>query len=327
MHRIAIAGFRHGHIFDLHQRALDHPDLELAATCEENYEASLMPAKGLSPDFTSFEKLLAETDCDIIALGDTYGRRGAQAIAALKAGKHVIADKPLCTSLHELDEIEALAKSSGLHVGLMFDIRDHGNFRALREVVSSGRIGAVQTVCTAGQHPLLHGTRPGWYFEDGQHGGTLNDIAIHAIDFIPWLTGRAITGVAAARSWNGKATFAPRFRDCGQFMLTLENGGGVIGDVSYLAPDASGYAIPNYWRVTLHGTRGFAETSWNAQGITVADDLAKEPELIPTAAGRPGGYLEDFLAELAGKPAADGLTTASCLAVSRLALQLEAAAI
>ena len=86
MHRIAIAGFRHGHIFDLHQRALDHPDLELAATCEENYEASLMPAKGLSPDFTSFEKLLAETDCDIIALGDTYGRRGAQAIAALKAG-------------------------------------------------------------------------------------------------------------------------------------------------------------------------------------------------------------------------------------------------
>lgn len=326
MHRIAIAGFRHAHIFDLYQRILDRPDLKLVATCEENYEFSLMPVKGLKPDFTSLEKLLAKADCEIVALGDAYGNRGLQAIAALEAGKHVLADKPLCTSLAELDEIEKLATSKNLRIGLMLDLRDHGNWIALREVVASGRIGEIQTVSFSGQHPLLWGKRPGWYFEPGLHGGTLNDIAIHAVDFIPWLTGLPIDEINFARSWNAKASGAPHFRDCGQLALRLSNGAGVLGDVSYLAPDACGYGVSNYWRVTLHGTCGFAETSYDAPGITLADDSSKNPEIIPPAPGRPGGYLDDFLASVLGDEPAGGLDTANCLAVSRLSLELEAKA-
>jgi len=324
MHKIAFAGFRHAHIFDLYQRVKDHPDVELAATCEENLADSLMPAKDMSPEFTSMEKLPGDADFDILALGDCYGKRGAQAIAALQAGKHVIADKPLCTSLDELEQIEELSKAKGLCVGLMLDVRDHGNWIALREVVRSGRIGGVQTLSFFGQHPLLWGSRPAWYFEPGMHGGTLNDIAIHAMDFIPWLTGLEIEEIVAARAWNAKATEAPHFKDCAQLMLRLSNGGGVLGDVSYLAPDACGYAIPNYWRITLHGTSGFAETSYNAHGITVADDSSKEPELIPSAPGRPGGYLQDFLNEIAGTSGPGGLTTESNLRATRQALELEA---
>lgn len=323
MHKIAFAGFRHAHIFDLYQRALDHPDLDLVATCEETPADSLMPSKGMSPGFISIEKLLDDADFDILALGDCYGKRGAQAIAALRAGKHIIADKPLCTSLTELKQIEALAKDQELRVGLMLDLRDHGNWIALRKVVRSGRIGEIQTVSFSGQHPLMWGSRPGWYFEPGMHGGTLNDIAIHAIDFIPWLTGLEIDEIVAARKWNAKAAEAPHFKDCAQLMLRLSNGGGVLGDVSYLAPDACGYAIPNYWRITLHGASGFAETSYNAPGITVADDFSKEPELIPSAPGRPGGYLQNFLDDIAGSPALDGLTTELNLCATRLALELE----
>lgn len=57
-------------------------------------------------------------------------------------------------------------------------MRDSGNALALREVVRSGRIGEIQTMSFAGQHPLLRGERPNWYFEPGMHGGTLNDIAV-----------------------------------------------------------------------------------------------------------------------------------------------------
>lgn len=324
--KLAIAGFRHAHIFDLYQRVISRPDVELVATCEEDAAHSLLPGRDLKPDYDSFEKFLAGVDCDVIALGDTYGKRGAQAVAALQAGHHVIADKPLCTSLAELEQIEALAREKGLHVGLMLDLRDHANWIALRDVVKSGRIGEIQTVSFAGQHPLLRPTRPAWYFEPGQHGGTLNDIAIHAVDFIPWITGLTIDKIEAARTWNAKAADVPHFRDCGQVMLRLSNGGGVLGDVSYLAPDACGYAIPNYWRVTIHGTRGLAETSYNASGVAVADDLSKEPEILVRAPGRPGGYLDDFLTGLRGEVPSGGLDTACCLAASRLALELEAAA-
>jgi predicted dehydrogenase len=321
--RIAIAGFRHSHIFDLLGRTETSPALTLSATCEENYEASLMASKNLKPGHTDFDAMLAAVDCDIVALGDCYGNRGSQAIRALRAGRHVIADKPLCTSLDELDEIESLARRKNLRVGVMFDMRDHGNLIALREIVTSGRIGEVQTVSFSAQHPLLWGKRPAWYFEPGLHGGTLNDIAVHALDFLPWVTGLAIAEVVAARTWNAKATRAPHFKDCGQLLLKLSNGGGVLGDVSYLAPDQCGYAIENYWRITVHGTRGFAETSYNRPGITVADDASAAPEILPPAAQRPGGYLEDFLADVAGNPRADGLNTRTCLLASRQALQLE----
>jgi predicted dehydrogenase len=324
--RIAIAGFRHMHIFDLYQRILDRPDLELVATCEENYAQSLLPGKGLTPDFTCFEKFLAETECEVIALGDAYGKRGAQAIAALRAGKHVIADKPLCTSLAELEELQELARDNNRQVGLMLDLRDHANWITLRSLVHSGRIGEVQTISFSGQHPLLPNSRPAWYFEPGMHGGTFNDIAIHAVDFIPWLTGLEIDKIVAARTWHAKATHAPHFQDCAQLMLRLSNGGGVLGDVSYLAPDGCGYTIPPYWRVTIHGTRGMAETSYNASGVTLADDLARQPEIHEATSARPGGYLDDFLSGVRGENPLGGLDSAACFAASLHALMLEAAA-
>jgi len=322
--KLAIAGFRHSHIFDLHQRVLDREDLDLVATCEEDIANSLLSGGDIKLTHQSFPQMLAQAACDIVALGDVYGKRGEHAIAALEAGRHVIADKPLCTSLPELERIEALARERGLAVGVMLDVRDHPNYRAMREILLSGRIGEVQSISVLGLHPLMHGKRPEWYFEPGMHGGTLNDIAIHALDLIPWMSGLEISGIDCARTWNAKASFAPHFADCGQFVLRLSNGGGVLGDVSYLAPDGSGFALSSYWRVTVHGTRGFAETHYQGSGVTVADDTNKEPELVPPAPARPGGYLDDFLACVRGNIPSGGLDTSAALSASRHALQLQA---
>ena len=325
-YRIAIAGFRHAHIFDLHKRVQDHPRFQLVATCEEEASDSLLPARKIKPDFTSFDEMLDRVPCDIIALGGCYGDRGVLAVKALRAGRHVIADKPLCTSLAELTAIEQVVRDQGGKVGLMLDMRDVGNMRTLRDIIARGEIGEIQTLSAAGQHPLLHGTRPDWYFETGRHGGTINDLGVHIADFAPWLVGSAIDSVVAARSWNAKAAFAPHFRDCAQLMLRLSSGAGVMGDVSYLAPDACGYKTQGYWRITAHGTKGMAETSWNSPGVTVANDTDPEPRFVPSGPGAPGGYLEDFLADLDGVQRHGALDTASVLTATRRALEAEAAA-
>ncbi|MEZ4683286.1 MAG: hypothetical protein R2932_54665 [Caldilineaceae bacterium] len=55
----------------------------------------------------------------------------------------------------------------------------------LRNLIRSGLIGEIHAINFGGQHPLMLDTRAAWYFEPGKHGGTINDIAIHAVDAIP----------------------------------------------------------------------------------------------------------------------------------------------
>jgi len=324
----AIAGFRHAHIWDLVERIQTHPNLELVAVCEEDAATrEQVAARGICDTvFASLEEMLDKIQCDIVGVGDSFGKRGAIILEALRRGKHVLSDKPICTSLAELEQIEKLATDSNLRVGCMLDLRDNGNFRALRQIVRAGEIGEIHAISFGGQHPLLHRVRPDWYFEIGKHGGTLNDIAIHAFDFIPWLTGHEFSTVKCARTWNADLPSVPHFRNAAQAMLTLDNGCGVLGDVSYFSPDSHGYALPLYWRTTLWGSRGVAETSFNAAGVTLYRNGETQARSIPALEAAPGGYLHHFLAELCGETLDDHLTTREVLRASRVALVAQHAA-
>lgn len=324
--RFAFAGFRHSHIMALHRAAQAHRSVSIVASCEEDpATAEQLRRDGVvTLTHTRLDALLADVACDVVAIGDYYGARGRLAIAALRAGRHVLADKPICTSLNELGEIASLARQNKLSVGCMLDLRASSALRTMRRLIRDGAIGDVHTVLFTGQHPLLLGSRPGWYFEPGKHGGTINDIAIHALDAVPWLTGRHVTRVHAARAWNARVKQHPHFQDGAQLMLELDNGGGVMGDVSYLAPERSGYHAPQYWRFTCHGDAGVLETSAQSHSvqITTQDDAA--PRVVD-ASDPVTGYLplEDFLRELCGEASEGALTTTSVLTASRQALLIQ----
>lgn len=319
--RIGFCGLRHGHILGLLEKVRTRDDLTLVGIWEAAPDRSLLADQNLKCSHDSLEDLCA--DSDIIALGDCYGHRGGQALDALRAGCHLIADKPLCTRESELKAIQELATRNDRKIGMMLDLRDHPNWIALREQLRAGVIGAVHTIGISAQHPLLLGTRPEWYFEPGLHGGTLNDIAIHAVDFVPWLTGLKIERIDFARCWNAKATVTPHFKDCAQAVLRLENGASVMLDASYLAPEKCGYTLDTYWRTIVHGDQGQIETTYGGQGLRRITDADAAPVELPPAAARPGGYLDDFLADCAGHPNPDGLHTEGILQASALALRLQ----
>jgi predicted dehydrogenase len=326
--RFAFAGFRHGHILDVLAGVHDRDDCEFVGACEED-PATRKQLEGegkVRITHHSVVEMLAELECDVVAIGDVYARRGAIVIAALEAGKHVLSDKPLCTSLDEQKRIEELARERGLIVHCQLDSRCIGAFLTLRDIIHSGELGEICTVHAGGQHPLLVGKRQAWYFEPGQHGGTINDIGIHAFDLIPWLTGAAWQKTLAARCWNGKAREFPHFGDCAQIMATLENGAGVQADFSYLAPDKIGYQLPQYWTYLIHGTRGFAEAHLRASDVTLVTDDDDAPRSIPAGLPLTRGYLADFLNEIRGKPDLADLRSADCLKASRLALEAQAMA-
>src|SRR5688572_28262135 len=98
MLRIAFLGFRHGHIMGLYAAARQHPRVQVVAACEEDdaTAATLRTDKTVGLTHDSYDSIFSSVDFDAVAVGDYFGRRGELIISALTAGKHAIADKPIC---------------------------------------------------------------------------------------------------------------------------------------------------------------------------------------------------------------------------------------
>lgn len=325
--RIAFVGFRHGHINSLYQLAGETDGVRIVGACEEHADTRASLPESIEVTHQDAERLLADVECDIVAVGDAFGLRGARAIAALEASRHVIVDKPLCTRLTELERIRELSSQQDLQVGCMLTMRDSATTVGARQLIADGAIGEVHAIQFGGQHPLMYGSRANWYWEPDMHGGTINDIGIHAFDSIPLITGQKFARIDAARCWNAFARDVPHFHDGAQLMMTMDNGCGVIGDVSYHAPDASGYRMPYYWRTTFWGTDGVLETSSNYDHIALTTSTGSATEQRPLPEGNKGGYFRSFLKCIRGETLADTEpSTHQVLASSELALRVQAAA-
>lgn len=333
---LVFVGFKHRHTGAIYQEAMENPDITVLGAWEDTEAGrALADGTGLQFNYPTFESVLADDNVDAICLGGCYGERGGEAIAALKAGKHVYADKPVCTSLSEIDEIERLAKEKNLKVGCYLTMRFSAGIRNIREMITDGTLGEIGCINVTGQHPLQYGSRPMWYFENGKHGGTINDIAIHAVDLVRFITGYGLRNVTAARTWNHFAKEVPEFKDCGQFMVELENGAGFTGDVSYAAPASCGFALETYWRMTFWGTKGVAEYKLKGAGKAGID--ADDAALLQVALDGSDGFapvekkkydttgLGEFVKEINGETNLL-IDTAEVIQTSREVLTIQAAA-
>ena len=170
-----------------------------------------------------------------------------------------------------------------------------------------------------GQHPLSYGTRPGWYFEPGKHGGTINDIAIHGIDALRYMTGLGFSASVAARTWNAFAREVPFFNDCAQFIAEFEGGAGVVADVSYAAQTQTAWDMPSYWRFTIWGEEGCLEFKFGEDHLIYAGRDSQQIETIPCAKVE-DNWLTDFVKPFDAAAVLDVLSSSEAvLRIQRIA--------
>ena len=282
---IAFAGFRHSHIFGLYNKAVADEEVNIVGCYEEDAveRKNVEESKGIVFTYNTYEEILDDERVEAVAIGDYYGKRGKMVIEALKHGKHVICDKPICTDLAELEEIDRLSSEKNLEVCCMLDLRYMAQVSKMKEIIEKGELGEIHNVSFTGQHPLNYGTRPGWYFEEGKHGGTINDIAIHGIDLVRFLTGKNLTKVNCAKTWNAFADKEPAFKDCGQFMAEMENMS-IMADVSYAAPKC-GFSMPTYWDFYFWGSKGMLNFKLNEKTIHLYKDKEEIIECASVSCG------------------------------------------
>ena len=319
---ILFCGFRHGHINALYNRVAASELAEIAGCIEPNDAARAAAKQKLGAVFSDrpYADWLTDDSIDAVAIGLAYGERGAAVIAALEAGKHVIADKPICTDADQLARIAALTREKNLTLACMLDLRYLPQTLRAAELLQSGVLGEVRNVAFNGQHCIDYAHRPAWYFEPGMHGGTINDLSIHGVDLVRMLTGMEFAHIDAARCWNAYADRTPDFLDCAAFMARLDNGAGVLADVSYSGPSQV-FSMPTYWEFRIWCARGMLTFNYVSPTVTVYAEGQPEPMVYEGLPLR-GDYLDEFAAAIEN---GDRSVTENVLRSTETALTLQRA--
>jgi predicted dehydrogenase len=282
--RFAIAGLAHGHVRQFFNECEHQPDLELMAVAESDPELVAKYTAGSSvPTYADHREMLAEHEVDVVGVAGIYSERACVVIDALYAGCHVIVDKPMCTTLEQLADIETAAERSGKIVSVLFDKRHYPVTVAARQLVDSGELGKIVLIAATGPHKLQRPTRPDWFFRRAEYGGVLNDLAAHDVDLALLFsqTGAAgpLRGTVLGQV-GGSLSDLPEFTDYGSALLKAGSTVSTL-EVSWLTPHSSPYH--GDYRMRLTGTKGSAEIYF-AQGrldVTTDDRPPFNPELPP----------------------------------------------
>ena len=153
--------------------------------------------------YASYEELLADPTIEAVSVCAANHAHAEISIAALKAGKHVLCEKPMAISLEECEAMVAAAKESGKYLMIGQNQRLAKAHSKAKELIEQGAIGKVLTFRTIFGHggPETWSVDPGknvWFFDKTKAAmGAMADLGIHKTDMIQYVLGSKIVKTQA----------------------------------------------------------------------------------------------------------------------------------
>jgi len=238
-------------------RLREHPRASLVAVSEiapsylqEHLGAEAAARVRLEPDLQS---LIAADDVDLVSLcSPRRDEQAAHAIQCLRAGKHVLAEKPAALTMAELDELQRAASQSKAEFRQMGACEREAVLSAVRRLVDEGCLGTVVQVSVLKSYPYFH-ARPQ---DPGVDGGLIRQAGIHGVRFIQLATGLKAVRVCGFETSCGNPG-AGGLRMAASIALELQGGALGLLACNYCNPPSIGFWGNDQLRV--HGTRGMVE--------------------------------------------------------------------
>jgi predicted dehydrogenase len=184
--RVALFGC--GWIQDFHARGVQACGHEVVAVANHREESATVFARrhGIPRVTTDWEGLAADLDIDAAIVATPNALHAPQSIACLVAGKHVLVEKPMATTVAECDAMIAAGARSGASLMVAHCWRFHPDVQALRARIAADELGEIVKTRGYGVHA---GWGPSGWFADKAlaGGGALADMGVHAIDTVRYL--------------------------------------------------------------------------------------------------------------------------------------------
>jgi predicted dehydrogenase len=307
-------GARHviGYEADSRCRVVALCDLDEAKRAEVG---ALFPGRHMTSDARD---ILADPEIDVVSIASYDNFHCDQVIAAIKSGKHVFVEKPLCQTVGEFDAITAaLAAHPGIRLSSNLILRRTPRFQELRRRIAQGDMGRLYYLEGDYDYGRLHKILSGWRAEIPSysvvHGG-----AIHVIDLLLWLTGLEIREVFAYG--NRITTDGTAFRHNDLVAALLKFSDGTVAKITA----NFGSVAPHHHKLCVYGTLTCFEQSHVGAAYFHSRDPGAQPEAItdsyPGAAK--GDMLPSFIGNILDGTPAD-VTTGDVLGAMAVSLAIE----
>ena len=181
-----------------------HPQARLAGFYDLNQErARELAEKWGGKAYSSWEEMLADPGIDAVSVCVANNAHAQLSIAALRAGKHVLCEKPMATTLADCEAMVAAARESGKFLMIGQNQRLTKAHQKARELVENGTLGKILTFRTTFGHggPETWSVDPGkntWFFDKSKAAmGAMADLGIHKTDLIQYLLGQTVVETTA----------------------------------------------------------------------------------------------------------------------------------
>ncbi|GAA4426824.1 Gfo/Idh/MocA family oxidoreductase [Pontibacter saemangeumensis] len=200
--------------------------------------------------YASVEKMLQEGASDIVSICTPNGLHAEHTILSLKAGKHVLCEKPMAISVYDCGEMIKAAENANRRLFVVKQNRFNPPVKAVKEMVEEGRLGrilSVQLNCFWNRNADYY--HNSWKGTKDLDGGTLFTQFSHFIDLLYWIVGD-VKKVNAIVS-NAIHQDLIEFEDQGAAVLEFYNG--VIGTLNY---SVNSYQKNMEGSLTIFGEKG-----------------------------------------------------------------------
>jgi predicted dehydrogenase len=291
---VRVAVFGTGWIMQFHARAvLEHPDAQLvgAANWREESLARLAETFAIPRTTTRWEDLAEDPEVDAVVVATPNALHAPQTIACLRAGKHVLVEKPMAATLPEAEAMRDAALASDAFLMVAHCWRFHEDVRRLRERIAGGELGEVVKTRGYGIHAKWGPS--GWFTDPAlAGGGALLDMGVHAIDTARFLLGdpqpRRVCAVVGRRYGDYEVD------DDGILLITWDDGTNSIVESGWWQPHLAGleadtevYGTAGYDRIWpfTEGPPGYehcAQPMYSAQMAGFLDAIVQGKQPLPS---------------------------------------------
>ena len=223
---------------------------ELVAVMDANLAAAeaVKEKYGAKYAFTNEADLLALDEIEAVYIASPVFAHKAQAVAAAKAKKHILLEKPLGLTLEDSIEIIELCEKEGVKLGVGLMMRYHAYHQAIKQIIAEGKIGDI--VSMRAQFTCWYPKMEGAWRQDKtiSGGGALMDMGIHCIDLLQYLSG---LNAVECTGYAYNQTFGYSADDSAAVIMKMENGALAYVDSNFNIPDAAAKCP-----LEFYGTKG-----------------------------------------------------------------------